>query len=81
MVKVDDLKGMWINPYDVDHYDPMNFNNPSNAMHYIAEQIHRLELCMNNDSLGEISDEQVLECIDNLAKLAEVARQKSGPTR
>ena len=76
MPKIEDLQGnTWINPYDVDHYDPMNRENPDNALYYIADQVHRLEMFMNNEEL-QISEQQILECIDNLTNLAKVARQK-----
>lgn len=75
MPRIDDMEGSWTNPYDQDHYDPMNHENPNNSLYYIADQVHRLEMFMNNDNL-EISEEQIIECIDNLSHLAQVLKSK-----
>jgi len=79
MVREKDLsEAMWVNPFDMDHYDPMNWNNPKNAMYNIAEIIHHANqyLEMHSNNKENINVEEFLKNIDNLASLKQLAMQE-----
>lgn len=87
-MKMEDLPNrpggvVWVNPFDMDHYDPMNWDNPRNAMYNIAEIIHHADMYMTAALMDEekIDQEEFLKNIDNLAKLAVLARQELSDSR
>ena len=71
---------VWKNPFGVDNSDPLNWENPTNAMYYISEVIHHADVYLGTHKKEDIDINEFLQNIENLNKLKKLALQKISKT-